>query len=138
MSKVRLLSVKYATGLQVILIILLIIAHLIGLYILHTKGVYISKFDLDYEHNIPTYYQVLALCFSSYLISIIALSTKQTDGKFFVHWLVLAIIFCFLGFDELLLIHDRLSEPLRNSFDLRGSLYATAKRFPIKRQYNTI
>ncbi len=79
-------------------------------------------FNFNTESNIPTFYSSVALLIVSILLSIIALAHKRLDSSYF-HWLGLAVIFLFLSFDEITVVHEGLIAPVRQSLNTTGLLY---------------
>jgi hypothetical protein len=69
--------------------------------------------DLWGENNLPTFYASMSLLFCGLLLYLISLSEKKLGGKFAMYWLVMAALFIFLSADEMLQIHDSISEKLR-------------------------
>ncbi|MEH2250465.1 hypothetical protein [Nostoc sp.] len=80
-------------------------------------------FDLDRENNIPTIYSGGALLFCSILLEIIFQAQKLAKNKNFWSWRGLSIVFAGLFLDELIGLHERLTTPLRNTFNTSGFLY---------------
>lgn len=119
----RLLSTKWLTGLQGCAVVFLVLAHLAGLYYTYTTGQAIKAVDLNHERNIPTYYQTLALWFSSFLLVLVFIRARRTRTTFINHWMVLAVIFLLLGFDEVAMMHDSLSAPVRSMVSVPKSLH---------------
>jgi hypothetical protein len=73
----------------------------------------IQLFDLDFEHNIPTFFSttLILICF---LLLIAISSLKSSHREYFVfHWQVLAAIFFLMAIDETASIHERLVDPTR-------------------------
>ncbi len=72
---------------------------------------YIDFFYLSKENNLPTLFSVLLLLSVSGLCFLIFKITAQEKGHkgMRVYWLALSLMFIFLGLDEGLQIHDRIS-----------------------------
>lgn len=68
-----------------------------------------DMFDLDKERNVPSVFSVGLLLFAAALLVKIALG--QTNGRkpHAAKWIGLALVFVYLGFDEGLEIHERVS-----------------------------
>jgi hypothetical protein len=81
-----------------------------------------SFVDLWSENNLPTFYSSMSLLFCGLLLYLISLSEQQSGGKFVLYWLGLAAIFTFLSVDEMLMIHDRISDKLR-ALGASGAFY---------------
>lgn len=79
-------------------------------------------FNLDREKNIPSAYSACSLVLCALLLGYIARaqSTMRLPSR---HWWILAIIFVFLGLDEYVKIHERLTIPLRRALHTSGVLY---------------
>jgi hypothetical protein len=87
---------------------------------------FIAKlFSLDNEGNIPTVYSVLALLFSSILLSTIAYAKNLDSDRYKKHWKILSFIFLYLSLDEAFQIHEKFVDPLRSLLNATGFLYFT-------------
>jgi len=82
----------------------------------------VRLFSLDKEANIPTWYQSMSLLFCSVLLGFIAFCTREKKGRFFGHWAFLALVFLGMSIDELSVIHEMLTDPLRNHFGFHDFL----------------
>jgi hypothetical protein len=78
---------------------------------------------LEYENNLPTWYQSIALLFSSILLGIIAFVKSSQEPRWFPYWRTLAIIFSFLSLDEVASLHELLVRPSQLLFKPTGFLY---------------
>jgi hypothetical protein len=109
-------------------VLLLTLANLAGVftkfYLGHNKvkGL-IPLFDVNQEANIPTFYSSLTLLFCAILLWIIATSKSKEEDHYSRHWKGLSIIFLYLSIDEAAGIHELLSKPLRELFQLGGFFY---------------
>jgi len=78
--------------------------------------------DLDKESNLPSFYSGCLFLTNALLFLIV-----WRSGREILHrpttWLGLAALFCFLAYDELFSVHERLMEPLRNTLHLSGVFY---------------
>lgn len=103
-------------------------AHLAGQftkYILgygNLKGL-IPLFDLDLEANFPSLYSGLVLLLCGVVLGMIAMVKKQQCDRYFRHWRGLALIFAYLGIDEIVELHELTIKPLRNLFNATGIFY---------------
>jgi hypothetical protein len=70
-------------------------------------------FNLNIERNIPTFYSTLSLLLCAVLLAIVAIDTKLKKGRYFYHWLGLALLFVFFSCDEFMGLHESLIEPMR-------------------------
>jgi hypothetical protein len=73
---------------------------------------YFVAFNLDREHNIPTYFSALQMLLAAGLLGLIAASKFRARARFTRSWAVLAIIFVYLAIDEVMTLHERLAEPI--------------------------
>jgi hypothetical protein len=67
-------------------------------------------FSTDGERNIPAFYSSVILVISSILFAIIAVLKYQLKNYFVNHWVVLAIFFSLMAWDEAVSIHERLMD----------------------------
>lgn len=72
----------------------------------HETHGWLVVFDLDKEWNVPTIFSAFLLFAASGLLTLIAAERHRVRASGFRHWMALAVIFCFLGFDELFSIHN--------------------------------
>ncbi|MBI9047513.1 MAG: hypothetical protein JEZ06_23720 [Anaerolineaceae bacterium] len=109
--------------------IFLVIASVLGQWIKYYTPYYpyldfvIVEFFLDSEQNIPTYYSAFLLLFSAALLFLRMRQVKKNKGKFVFQWGFLSFIFVYLAFDEVLQIHEMLTEPVRNTLNTTGALF---------------
>ena len=99
-----------------IIVVFLVIASLLGQYILTvekdtTMVRIINQFDLDHESNIPTFFSSILLLASSGLL-FLAYSTEMDTSKR-KYWLLLSVIFLSLSADEYLSVHEKMIKPMR-------------------------
>jgi hypothetical protein len=96
---------------QSIIIIILLLFSLFGQYSKYFLGRpgllgFVDLFDLEQESNIPTYFQVLFIAFSSIILLFIIINEKiKKNPKHF--WVVLLLLSLYLGTDEAAQIHER-------------------------------
>lgn len=72
----------------------------------------LAAFSLGAENNFPTYFSTLALFVCSALLAAIATGEARQGGYRPLYWYALSAIFLFLSMDEMMSIHERLSEPV--------------------------
>lgn len=89
----------------------------------HYLDFLIVEFFVDSEKNIPTYFSGLILLFSALLLFVKARDVQQKKGKFIFQWYFLSLIFVYLALDEVLVIHEQLTEPVRNYLHTTGALF---------------
>ena len=126
---------------KILLTLLIIIAILVGLSIwgqrirffgvADIRGVWheflidqlIQNFYLDAEGNIPTFTNALLLFIPALLLWLITASKNSVKDKFRFHWLSLSLIFLFLSFDEMAVLHEQLIKPMRAITGAAGFFY---------------
>lgn len=125
-------SPKAVTRLLFCCIVLLALGHIAAFIEDHVRHAYsrlakniIKWFDFNLEYNVPTWFSVIILMFSSLLFFIIYLSKKNNSTKGAHYWLTLAFIFIFLSVDECVQVHEEVAKILRQSVtnDISGFLY---------------
>ena len=107
-------------------IVVLIVLHIIACipYICMGKIKPIGVLNMDAERNIPTVFSALLLWFCSLLTVLIAWAKTKSSGWYHaIPWFGLAFAFFFIGVDETVELHERLTEPMREYFNTRGLLF---------------
>ncbi|MGB8326173.1 MAG: hypothetical protein WCE48_01200 [Steroidobacteraceae bacterium] len=83
----------------------------------------VDFFDLDLEGNIPSLYSaVTTLACSGWLALIARVNWNRSGGQRY-HWLGLSVIFVYLGIDEGVAIHEKLSNFMEQYMAAKGFLY---------------
>ena len=82
-----------------------------------------TRFDLDHEINIPTWYSSISLMCCGFLLAMIAVARRQAGARYVVHWGILALAFVYLSVDETAVLHEILIVPLRRRLGTHGFLY---------------
>jgi hypothetical protein len=82
-----------------------------------------STFNLDYEHNVPTFFSFVQLWAAALILVFIASWASRERSRDARYWWVLAAMFVYLGVDELEEIHEIPAKILRTKFHLTGVLY---------------
>ncbi|MBE9030706.1 hypothetical protein IQ266_13295 [filamentous cyanobacterium LEGE 11480] len=128
------LSAQRITRFLFSVIAMLGIAHLIGLTLscltLNPAVINAVKLiNLDRERNIPTLFSVCLFILNAGLFFIVHRNTK-TFRERTIAWPLLGSTFAFLALDEFGSIHEQLSEPLRNMFNLTGGAFHFAWVIP--------
>lgn len=85
----------------------------------------IEFFNIGSERNLPTFFAVLLLLFASALLFVIFKLRFSDSKNFSFYWLTLSIIFFILGLDENFMLHERITEPLRDLLNLSGFFYTS-------------
>lgn len=112
---IRRKPVVVTLAIAVVLLTLLSLAGQISKYYFGYPTVYglVTFFYLDYENNLPTWYQSVNLLFCAVLLAGIAVAVYRTKRPFGWHWFGLAVIFVLLSLDETGSLHERTIEPLQ-------------------------
>jgi len=119
------LNIHYRTIIKTmaLIIILLAIMSILGQVYKFTIGhdrYIVDMFDLDTEGNIPSWYSAISLFFCSIILLTIGLVKKNVKDKFYLHWIILSIIFIILSLDDSCQLHEQSIRPLRNFFNSSG------------------
>jgi len=109
-------------------VLFLIIIHLLGqishyAFNVSSKTAWIKFVNLDKESNLPTVYQFLTMAFSGVLLGSIAYIKMKKNAAYKYNWLIMAIVFIYLAFDELRGIHEKLSNPIKDLLKLTDYFY---------------
>lgn len=78
----------------------------------YAKG-FIPLFDIDKEQNIPTFFSVLLLLFSSMLLALIAMLNQKQGDHDAPKWGLLSSGFLYMAYDEAFRVHERWIGPIR-------------------------
>jgi hypothetical protein len=110
--------------------IFLLVAHLITIWMPYIfEGfdhglvrVLFSLFFIDGEGNLPAIFSTLLFLLNAGLFLMVGKAAGRAgeSGKI---WLALSIVFVFLALDESISIHERLIDPLRETWNLTGIFY---------------
>jgi uncharacterized membrane protein len=97
-----------------LLVLLNIAAHLFTLITGHdhVRGL-IPMFDLDMEANVPATFGALLLLLAAGLVALHALGEHLRDGRDRYRWTLLAVVLLAMTVDEVIGLHERLTEPVR-------------------------
>lgn len=81
-----------------------------------------TRFDLDQEPAIPTWFSSMVLLAASVTLGVIAMEKRRGHERFAAHWVGLAVIFLGLSIDEIAGFHELLSLRMQG-FHLTGVFY---------------
>jgi len=81
---------------------------------------FIQKFDVNTESNIPTYYNTLILVIIAVLAFVIASVKRAQKDKYRNEWFLLAIVFLIMSIDEASVIHEKFSILLKSMPNVDG------------------
>lgn len=82
----------------------------------------IHEFHLDDERNLPTYFSMSLMITSAILMVIIGIYNWVNKKGDVWHWLLLALIFCFMSVDEYKEYHEQLGVMINNYHQMHGFL----------------
>jgi len=109
-------------------IAMLVLASITGQVIKYVTGhdyVYgfVTKFNVDDELTVPTYFSAVMSLTSSVLLAVIARLTIARRGPYASHWFGLSVLFLYLAFDEACRIHEMAIIPMQKLFGASGYFY---------------
>ncbi|MBD2522570.1 hypothetical protein [Nostoc sp. FACHB-133] len=118
-------TLKFLLGVVLCLTLVSLLANYNVYYLPDFPGrdIFSILFDLNSEDNIPAIYSGGALLFCSILLEIIFQAQRLAKNKDVWAWRGLSIVFAGLFLDELIGLHERLTAPLRDTFNTSGFLY---------------
>jgi hypothetical protein len=118
---------RAALRIGVPLAVLLSALSLLGQLLVHGWGMesgaipfYADLTDVDFERSIPTFFQTAVLLACAATLWTVADDVRRCGGRDRRHWQVLAAAFLFLAADESLALHERATEPVRETLGLGG------------------
>jgi hypothetical protein len=79
-------------------------------------------FMLDEERALPTWFSTMLLAANMLLLAVNAAAARRRGERDGIMWLILAGIFAFLSFDEMVSIHETVGASLKARFQLDGFL----------------
>lgn len=77
-------------------------------------------FSIGSDRNLPTFYSALALLVCAALLGLIGVASRQRTAIRPLYWYGLAAVFVFLSIDEMLMLHEKMIEPLRSKLGTSG------------------
>ena len=84
---------------------------------------FIQKFDVNSESNIPTYYNTFILVTIAVLAFVIAFAKRAQKDRYRNEWFFMAIVFLYMSIDEATVIHEKFSILLKSMPNV-GGLFA--------------
>ena len=129
-SKVRLLG-----RVLIVLAILCAVLHIgFTLIATHQPASQLARatpmFDLDNEHNVPAAFTGMLLGMA--VLAAFVLATKKDTIQHKINWFLLSAFFLYLGFDELVGIHEQTAEGVRKLLNIKdGSFLYHAWILPV-------
>lgn len=85
----------------------------------------VRLFDLDGEQNLPAFFSLGLLLIAALLLSVVASLKAKTADPQRSKWMLLAIGFLALAYDEICTVHERFIEPTKAFLGLEQSGYFT-------------
>lgn len=79
-----------------------------------------QSFFMDWEANVPTYFNTIILFIPALLMGIIAVWKYSVKDQFKIHWAGLAFILLYLSMDEASVLHEKLIKPMRGIVNYEG------------------
>lgn len=86
-------------------------------------SVYAQITNSNLEASIPTWYAASLLLCCAILLAVIGFAKRTHQDRYARHWLGLAAIFLYMSIDEGSMIHEELTDPLRQLFNVTDYLY---------------
>jgi hypothetical protein len=83
----------------------------------------VPLFSIGSDGNLPTFYSAFAILFCALLLTLIAIASRKDRYLSIGYWYGMAVVFLFLSLDEMLMLHERATEPLRAMFNASGLFY---------------
>lgn len=79
----------------------------------HVFGL-VQLFNVDREHNIPTFFTVVIALVNALLLFLTGLTSRTSAPRDSLYWHVLALGFVFIAYDEGFQVHEKLIKPMRS------------------------
>jgi hypothetical protein len=117
------LAPRKLTAFFALAVLALTCAHLAGLYcnyvLDHDSGL-VALFDTNREENVPTFFSAAAWLAGALLAGVIGAASRQAGRPGALHWIGLALLLVFLAMDEMLSLHERLTDRVNEVIDTTG------------------
>lgn len=75
-------------------------------------GKIVELFSVGGDRSVPAEYSALLMLFCSVLLAVITLAKWRDDRHYVFHWGVLSLVFLYLFSDQMLVLHNRVSDNL--------------------------
>lgn len=116
--------VRWSIAITALLVLVSLIVDLLPLYTsldqlwgLHTR------FDVDGEGNVPTFYSILLILPAAALAGVIGRHAAARGDRDSIYWRALSGILLFMACDEAAVIHELAGLPIRKLFGELGSVF---------------
>ncbi len=112
---VRINRVVRALGIAAFFLVLASLAGQLAVRVFGYRGsrVFIHLFNVDAEHNIPTYFSMILLLAAAFLLGVTAAAERTRKSPDVPYWVILAAGFLFMSVDEVAVLHEKLIEPVK-------------------------
>jgi hypothetical protein len=84
---------------------------------------FIDKFSVNTENNVPTYFNTIILMIAALLVFLIASAKNARRDKYRYEWLLLGLVLLYLSVDEAAVIHEEFSRLFKDAPDINGWLH---------------
>ncbi len=124
------ISSRKVTQVLGLVVLCLTLASLAGQYYKHFVGdnpfwlKVVDRLDVNFEYNIPTWYQTTSLFACFLLLAAVATVKRAEANRYARHWAFAALLFLYFSADEFLAIHEYMNE-LRSVIPARGLFFNT-------------
>ena len=72
----------------------------------------VRVFNMESEHNIPTWFSSSMLLVCGLLLGMVAFTKRVEGARYAAHWSGLSIIFLYMSLDEAIQIHEKWDKPM--------------------------
>lgn len=84
---------------------------------------FVWMFAVGGEHNVPALFSTSLMFLIAVIAFVLARAHQRNGLDGAMGWLLIGVIFVFLGIDETAMIHEKLAQPLRESLGVGGIFY---------------
>ncbi len=84
---------------------------------------FIDKFSVNTENNVPTYFNTVILAIAAFLVFLIASAKYAGRDKYRYEWLLLGLVLLYISIDEAAVIHEEFSRLFKGAPDINGWLH---------------
>lgn len=74
---------------------------------------YFTRFDLDQEMSVPTWFSQFLFLFSAILLFVVRSLPRELEAKRTKYWTFLACLFVYFSIDDVAMIHEQFNDPVR-------------------------
>lgn len=80
-------------------------------------------FDVNFEKSVPTVFNYLLHLACAITVLLVTLLRRRASGSYEWRWILLALLFVYTSFDEILVLHERIGVRLQEHFHPTGALF---------------